>query len=60
MFEIQQYKKSNVKLSVRVPEQVDNTLRRIAKVENMTYNNVLVSCIQYALDNMDLDKYKDA
>ena len=57
MFEISKYKKSNVKLSIRLPEDIDNTLRKIAKSEGMSYNNVLVSCIQYALDNTDLTKY---
>lgn len=57
MFEISKYKDSNVKLSIRLPESVDNTLRVIAKAEEMSYNNVLVSCVKYALDNMDLSKY---
>ena len=57
LFEISKYKDSNVKLSIRLPESIDNTLRRIAEVENMSFNNVLVSCIKYALDNDDLSKY---
>lgn len=57
MFEISKYKDSNVKLSIRLPESVDSTLRAIAKAEEMSYNNVLVSCVKYALDNMDLSKY---
>lgn len=57
MFEISKYKDSNVKLSIRLPESIDNTLRTIAKAEEMSYNNILVSCIKYALDNMDLSKY---
>lgn len=57
MFEISKYKDSNVKLSIRLPESIDNTLRIIAKTEEMSYNNVLVSCVKYALDNMDLSKY---
>ncbi|MBQ9266804.1 MAG: hypothetical protein IJ217_00715 [Clostridia bacterium] len=57
MFEISKYKDSNVKLSIRLSESIDNTLRRIAEVENMSFNNVLVSCIKYALDNSDLSKY---
>ena len=59
MFEIQKYKKSNVKLSIRLPKDVHNTLKKIAKKEDMSYNNVLVSCIQFALDETDLEKYKD-
>ena len=57
MFEISKYKDSNVKLSIRLPESVDNTLRKIVEIENMSFNNVLVSCIKYALDNTDLKKY---
>lgn len=59
MFEISKYKKSNVKLSIRLPEKMNETLRKIAKKENMSFNNVLVSCIQNSLDEMDLEKYKN-
>ncbi len=59
MFEISKYKKSNVKISIRLPENMNETLKKIAKKENMSYNNVIVSCIQSSLDEMDLSKYKD-
>ena len=59
MFEISKYKKSNVKLSIRLPEKMNETLIKIAKKENMSFNNVLVSCIQNSLDEIDLDKYKN-
>ena len=59
MFEITKYKKSNVKLSIRLPEDINNTLRKIAKKEKMSVNNVLVSCIKNSLDEMDLSKYED-
>lgn len=59
MFEISKYKKSNVKLSIRLPENINDTLRKISKKEKMIFNNVLVSCVQYAIDNIDLNKYKD-
>ena len=59
MFEISKYKKSNVKLSIRLPENINDTLKKIAKEENMSFNNVLVSCVQYALDNIDLNKSKN-
>lgn len=57
MFEISKYKKSNVKISIRLPENMNDTLRKIAKKENMSFNNVIVSCIQNSLDEMDLTKY---
>ena len=57
MFEISKYKKSNVKISIRLPETMNDTLRKIAQKENMSFNNVIVSCIQNSLDEMDLKKY---
>ena len=59
MFEISKYKKSNVKISIRLPEKMNETLKKRAKKENMSYNNVIVSCIQNSIDEMDLSKYKD-
>ena len=59
MFEISKYKKSNVKISIRLPENINEILRKIAIKENMSFNNVIVSCIQNSLDEMDLNKYKD-
>ena len=59
MFEISKYKKSNVKITIRLPENINDTLKKIAKKENMSFNNVLVSCIQNSLDEMDLKKYED-
>lgn len=59
MFEISKYKKSNVKISIRLPEKMNETLRKIAKKEKMSFNNVLVSCIQNSLEQMDLEQYKD-
>ena len=59
MFEISKYKKSNVKISIRLPENMNEMLKKIAKKENMSFNNAIVSCIQNSLDEMELDKYKN-
>ena len=59
MFEISKYKKSNLKISIRLPENMNEMLKKIAKKENMSFNNVIVSCIQNSLDEMELDKYKN-
>lgn len=59
MFEISKYKKSNVKISIRLPENMNEMLKKITKKENMSFNNVIVSCIQNSLDEMELDKYKN-
>ena len=59
MFEISKYKKSNVKICIRLPERMNETLRKIAKKEDMSFNNVIVSCIQNSLDEMDLENYNN-
>ena len=59
MFEVSKYKNSNVKLSIRLPEKMNETLRKIAKKEDMSFNNVIVSCIQNSLDQIDMELYKD-
>ena len=57
MFDISKYKKSNVKISIRLPENINDILKLIAKKEKMSFNNVIVSCIQNSLDQLDLDAY---
>ena len=57
MFEVTKFKKSNVKISIRLPEDINETLRKIAKKESMSFNNVLISCIKNSLEEMDLNKY---
>ena len=59
MFEISKYKKSNVKISIRLPENINEMLRKIAKKEDMSFNNVIVSCIQNSLEQMNLEKYRN-
>ena len=59
MFEVSKYKKSNVKISIRLPENMNDTLKKIAKKEDMSFNNFIVSCIQNSLEQMDLKKYED-
>lgn len=39
MFEISKYKKSNVKISIRLPENMNELLRKISKKENMSFND---------------------
>ena len=59
MFEITKYKKSNVKISIRLPEDINEILKKIAQKENMSFNNVIVSCIQNSLDEINLEKYEE-
>ena len=59
MFEVSKYKKSNVKISIRLPKNMNESLKKKKKKENMSFNNVIVSCIQNSLDEMELEKYKN-
>lgn len=59
MFEVSKYKKSNVKISIRLPKNMNDILRKIAKKEDMSFNNVIVSCIQNSLDQMNLEQYEN-
>ena len=59
MFDITKYKKSNVKISIRLPEDINEILKKIAQKENMSFNNVIVSCIQNSLDEINLEKYEE-
>ena len=59
MFEISKYKKSNVKICIRLPERMNETLRKIAKKEDMSFNNVIVSCIENSLNEMNLEQYSN-
>lgn len=59
MFEVSKYKKSNVKISIRLPEAMNETLRKIAKKEEMSFNNGIVSCIQNSLDQIYLEQYQN-
>lgn len=38
---------------------MNDTLRKISIMEDISFNNVMVSCIQNSLDKMDLNKYKN-
>ena len=51
MFDIEKFKNSNVQTSIRFPENIYNELKKIAKKNNMSFNNVVISCIKYALED---------
>lgn len=52
MFDIEKFKNSNIQTSVRFPEPIYNELKKIAKKNDMSFNNVVISCIKYALDDI--------
>lgn len=38
---------------------MNDTLRKISIMKDISFYNVMVSCIQNSLDKMDLNKYKN-
>ncbi len=52
MFDIQKFKNSNIQTSIRFPEDIYNELKKIAKKNDMSFNNVVISCIKYALEDI--------
>lgn len=53
MFNIKKFKNSNVQTSVRFPEDIYNKITKIANDNDMSINNVILSCVKYALENME-------
>ncbi len=51
MIDLSKFKNSNVQTSVRFPEDIYNELKKLAKKNNMSFNNVVISCIKYALED---------
>lgn len=39
--------------SLRLPKDIINTVQQLANENNMSFNKVVIQCIEYALDNMD-------
>jgi len=51
MFDLSKFKNSNIQTSVRFPEDIYNEFKKLAKENGMSFNNVVISCIKYALDD---------
>lgn len=56
MFDLQKFKNSNVQTSIRFPEDIYNQLKKLAKQNDMSLNNVVISCIKYALEHKEPKK----
>lgn len=52
MLDLKKFKNSNVQTSVRFPEDIYNELKRLASKNGMSLNNVIVSCVKYALGDI--------
>lgn len=52
MFDIKKFKNSNVQISIRFPEDIYNEIKKLAINNDMSLNNVVLSCVKYALEDI--------
>lgn len=41
--------------SLRLPKSLIDEVQRLADINNLSFNKVVIQCIEYALDNMESD-----
>ena len=41
--------------SLRLPKDLIDTVQKLADENNMSFNKVIIQCVEYALDNMESD-----
>ena len=54
MFEIKRPKSSNK--TIRMPNDLITELEKLANVNDISFNQLVVQCCQYALDNMNTEE----
>ena len=52
----QKYKGETMVTSMRVPKDMLEALDKVASETNRTRNEILMLCIEFALDHMEIDK----
>lgn len=43
----------NIKFSLRIPEDLHEEIAEYAQKQNISMNNLIISCIRYAMDNRE-------
>ena len=41
--------------SLRLPKDLIDTVQKLADENNLSFNKVIIQCVEYALDNMEKD-----
>lgn len=52
MFDLKKYKNINIQTSIRFPQTIYNKLKLLSFQNEMSFNSVVISCIQYALNDL--------
>ena len=56
MFKIQKDYSDYEYKSLRLPDELINQVQRLADANNLSFNKVVIQCIEYALNNMENTK----
>ena len=61
MFKVKSQKpQSNISRTIRFTEDIFHTLNEIANNEGTSFNNLVLQCCQYAIDNYEQEKTTDS
>ena len=52
----QKYTEETIVTSMRVPKDLVADLDKVAKETNRTRNEIVMMCLEYALENMEIEK----
>ena len=44
---------SGVSKTLRIPENIVNDVQNLANLKNLSFNRIVISLLEYALDNLD-------
>lgn len=56
MFEIKKEFSEYENKSLRLPKELINSVQKLADENNLSFNKVVIQCIEYALSNMSEEK----
>lgn len=51
MFKVEKTKRANVKMMIRVTDDLYNEIKQVAKEEGVSMNNLIISAIKYAFSH---------
>lgn len=59
MFKIDKHENANRRIILRTTDELAEYIFKLAKEKNVSVNNLLLSCIEYALKNLQEEKKKN-
>lgn len=53
MFKVEKTKRANVKMMIRVTDDLYNEIKQVAEEEGVSMNNLIISAIKYAFSHRE-------